>query len=127
MLAKKAKKRKLNQTILFSVLLVFLTVAVMIFLVFSNWKIDKKRAGLNSQIESLTKEIQTLKQKNSQLKEQTSQNQSLEYLEKIARENLDYKKPGEEVVVVKPAASTTQESTNEEKGFWQKILEKIGL
>jgi cell division protein FtsL len=107
--------------------LVFLTAAVLIFLVFSNWKIDKKRAELNNQIDSLQKQIQTLEQKNTQLKEETNQNQSLDYQEKIARENLDYKKPGEDVVVVKPAASTTQESNSEQKSFWQKILEKIGL
>ena len=61
-----------------------------------------------------------MEQKNSQLKAETNQNQSPEYLEKVARESLDYKKPGEDVVVVKSAASTTQENASEGKEFLAK-------
>jgi len=48
-------------------------------------------------------------------------------VEKVGREDLDYKKPGEDVVVVKPAGSTTEETTIREKSFWDKIKEKIGI
>ena len=47
--SKKNKRKKLNQTVLFSLLLGFFTMAVTGFLVFSNWKINQKRAELNVQ------------------------------------------------------------------------------
>lgn len=82
---------------------------------------------MSAKIESLKKEIQQREEKNSQLKLGTSQSQSQDYLEKVARENLDLKKPGEEVVVVKPVSSTTEQVSGEEKNLWQKIREKFGF
>ncbi|MFH1036952.1 MAG: septum formation initiator family protein [Patescibacteria group bacterium] len=123
MLAKKGKK---NQTPLWTAVMVLLILAVTGFLVYTNWRIRERRSSLSERIESLQKEIQDLQEKNSELKEGIDQSQSQEYLEQMARENLDLKKPGEDVIVVKMPSTTTEENT-EEKSFWQKIWEKFNF
>ncbi|MFC1789537.1 septum formation initiator family protein [Patescibacteria group bacterium] len=125
MLAKKTNKKKL-ETIIFSIVLIVLAISIVGFLVISNWKITQKRNNLNIKIESLKQEIQELEEKNSELKDGVNQTQSEEYLEQVAREQLNLKKPNEEVVAIQSATETV-ESTFEEKNFWQKFLEKIGL
>ncbi len=127
MLAKKGKNKKASQAVLFSVIFVLLFFAVTGFLVVSNWNINQKRNDLNTKIESLRKEIQDLEEKKVELQAGINQSQSSEYLEEVARESLDLKKPGEDVVVVKQSASTTEETAAQEKSFWQKIREKIGF
>jgi len=114
---KKSKKGS-HQTIFFSIFLGILTLVIIGFLVISNWKINQKRAELNSQIESLKKEIQTLEEKKQQLEAGISQTGKEEYLEEAAREQLGLKKPGEEVVTVLPPEKTEEEKPTKEKTFW---------
>ena len=127
MLAKKVKNKKARETLLFSVIFVLLFFSVTGFLVVSNWNINQKRNDLNTKIESLRKEVQDLEERKVQLQAGINQSQSQEYLEEVARESLDLKKPGEDVVVVKQSATTTEETTAQEKNFWQNIKEKIGF
>jgi len=56
-----------------------------------------------------------------------SQGQSETFLEEQAREKLGLKKPGEEVVTVLPPKETTQNTTQQNKSLWQKILQKLGF
>jgi cell division protein FtsL len=126
MLTKNKKRIKSNQVFIV-IIAVFFTFAVAGFLVFSNWKINQKRSDLLTKIDSLQKEIQVAQEKNAQLKADVSQTQSQEYLEKVARESLDLKKPDEDVVVVKNQGTSSQEITSQEKSFWDKLKEKIGL
>jgi cell division protein FtsB len=127
MIAKNGKNKKSKHASWFP-LIIALTLAASVFLAISNWNIMQKRNELKSRIAALAGEIAILEQKNSQLKEGITQSQGEEYAERIAREDLGMKKSGEEVLVVKPASTTAQE-TNEvkEKNFWQKILEKLGF
>ena len=127
MISNKNKKRKDNKVAFFSVILGLIALSVVAFLAASNWKINQKRSALNSRIENLKQEIRALEEKNDELKAGIVQSLSQEYLEKIARENLNYKKEGEEVVVVKPQETVLGEAAQEEKSFWQKIKEKIGF
>ena len=127
MLAKKGKNKRASQTALFSVIFILLFFGVTGFLVFSNWNVNQKRNDLNIKIESLQTQIQALENKKSQLESDASNSQSLDYAEKVARENLDYQKPNEDVVVVKQPATTTTGETVQEKNLWQKIIGKIGF
>lgn len=111
---------------IFPIVLIVLGVAIVGFLVVSSWKTTQKRNELNLRIESLRQEIQELEEKNADLKNGITQTQSQEYLEQVARDQLNLKKPGEDVVAIQAATQTAQ-SVEEEKGFWQKLLEKIGL
>ncbi len=87
----------------------------------------QRRAELIFQIEDLEKEIQGLEKRNQELKAGFSQLSDEDYLEKEAREKLGLKKPGEEVVVVLPPPESEKEVKEKEKGFWQKLLEKLGF
>lgn len=114
---KKNRKRRPSHNILFSIFLAAGFVLIIGFLVFTNWKISKRRAELLVRIDSLRKEIEILEQKNKELKEDISQAGSQEYLEKVAREQLGLKAPGEEVVVISREGQG-EEVREEEKGFW---------
>jgi len=124
MITKKFKKKKSFQTIFFQVLFGLFAITIAVFLIVSNFKINKRRQELISQITFLEKEIQILEEKNEQLKAGIARTESESYLEREARERLGLKKPGEEVVAIKKVESEEAEKP-EEKNFWDKIWEKI--
>lgn len=123
---KKTKKRTF-QTIFFSIILAVLIVMIASFLIISNWKMNQRRAELRTKIEELKKEIQILEEKNKELEAGISQVETREYLEKVAKEQLNLKNPGEEVVVITKEEGLEKERKEEKKSFWQKIWEKIGF
>jgi len=122
MITKKIRKRKSN--LFFSIILIFGLLAVISFLVIGNWKMNQRRAELNSRIENLKKEIEELEKKNRELQAGLSQLEGEAYLEKEARERLNLKKPGENVVVVLPPKEG-EEKPEKSKNFWEKIWETI--
>lgn len=84
------------------------------FLGLSNFKINKKRAEFNSRLQILAPKIQDIERRNQDLKEKILEIPKEDNLEKVAKENFNLKKPGEEVVVItKEKESPT--STREEK------------
>ena len=123
---RKIKRGGSFKTIFSFVIILLLIFFVVGFLIISNLRINQRRGELISQIKKLEKEIQELDKKNQELKAGISQISDESYLEETAREKLGLKKPGEEVVVVLPPPESPNEN-KEEKGFWQKILEKLGF
>lgn len=123
---KKFQKRKKSKSLFFSICLGSFFLLLISAFVVSNWKIQKKRSQLTAQIENLEKEIQTLQERNEQLRAGISQGLTEESLEKEARERFNLQKPGEEVVKVLPPLEEEKEKEGE-KGFWQKIWDKIKL
>jgi len=130
---KRFKKGESHQSIFFSTFLGILVLIVIGFLVASNWKISQKRTELTTGIETLEKEIQILEERKQELEAGISQAGTEDYLEKEFREKLGLKKPGEEVVVVKPppegynlpTAHPEESAWQKLENFWQKILEKL--
>lgn len=94
-------KRELFISIFFAVMFVGL-VGVLIT---ANYKINQKRDELIKKIDGLKKQIQEAQQKNEQLSKDINQANSQEQLEKIAREQMGLKKPGEEVVIIKDSGN----------------------
>jgi len=109
------------------IILGILFFAIIGFLAVSNFRINKKKIELQSQADSLKKEIQILEEKREQLRAGILEGESESYLEKEARDRLGLKKPGEEVVAVLPPKETQGTSTQENKTFWQKILKILHL
>ena len=96
-----------------------LILGVVGFLVVSNFRISQKRAALNSQIEWLKEEISAAQERKQQLEAQINQSSGEAYLEREARERLNLKKPGEEVVIVLPSAEQeTSESAQTGNKWW---------
>lgn len=125
MIAKPGKNKRPSEnsweSIFLSIIVSILLLIVFGFLVVSNIRISQKRARFDSQISSLKNEIQILEEENQKLKTQISQIGEESYLEKEARERLNLKKPGEEVVIFTKEKAESVE--HREKSFWQKILE----
>lgn len=101
--------------------------AILLFLANSNWKLYKKRTALEGQINTLQNEVTSLEERNRELQSDIAEAQTPEYLERMARERLNLKKPGEEVVAVVIPESQEAVSQEQEKSWWEKLLEKIGL
>lgn len=102
----------------------FLILAVIGFLAVSSFRISQRRTMLNSQIDQLKEEIRKAEEKKQQLQAKLYQSSQEEYLEKEAREKLNLKKPGEEVVAVIPAEKNKAEEVKKQT-FWDKILGKL--
>ncbi len=116
----KYKKNENSQrsSLVFPVVLGVLLLAVVGFLVSANLKIDKKRAKLNQQLESLRAEYRVLLEKKEQLQAQASQVGSEDYLEKEARERFNLKKPGEEVVTILSPEEKENTEKKQETKWW---------
>ncbi|MCD6550468.1 septum formation initiator family protein [bacterium] len=116
------------QNVLISLILGVLFLIIIIFLVFSNLKMNKRRAELNERISELKKEIELLQERNDQLKASVEGIGDSEYAEKILREKGLYKKKGEKVIVVLPSEEKTiQLEEKEKEGIWNVILKKLHL
>jgi cell division protein FtsB len=124
---RKIKREGSFKAVFFSAITVILILFFVGFLFLSNWRIHQRSAELVLQIKGLEKEFQGLEKKNQELKLGFSQLSNEDYLEKMAREKLGLKKPGEEVVVVVPAPENEKAVDEKVKGYWQKILEKFGF
>ena len=127
MIAKNKKKQKESSlsAIFFSIILLGVMFTMVGFLVVSNWKISNKRADLRIRINELQQEVQTLEKEKQGLQTGIQQVVEDEYVEEKIR-NQGYKKPGEEVIVVKSAeTSGTQKSSEEPQGILDRILGKF--
>jgi len=122
---RKFRKRGSQKTIFFSILFILLFFSLVGFLIISNWRINQRRSELISQISILEKEIKALEEKNKELKAGISEASSEAHLEEVARENLGLKRKGEEVAVILPPPEREEEGKAEEKGVWERILEKL--
>jgi len=112
------KEKKENWMITFFKFSVFILILLAIgFLVFWNIKIKKIKDSLNAQLASIEKEIENLQEKNEALKEGIAHVGDEDYVEKVAREELNLQREGEKVV------SFILPESKEEKGsgkhLWQ--------
>ena len=123
MFKKKLKQKESFLNISISLILGVLFFIIVIFLIISNVKMNKRRAELNERIFQLKQEIQQLQERNSQLKAGVEESSQSDYTEKILRQKGLYKKEGENVVVILPPEEKKQEVQKEEKSVWEKFLD----
>lgn len=118
---KKIKKREKNY---FTFLWLVPTLILIIFLIFSSIKIEKKKIVLSKQVENLRKEMERAKKENALLEEAEKEGRSSFYVEKILREGGLYKKKGEKVAVIlgSPPKEIKQQNP-EKKGIFERIRE----
>ena len=121
------KRDDSKDSLILPIVLGVLFVAVIGFLVISNWRVSKKRTDLETQIKSLQEQLKTLEDKKVKLEAGISVGESQVFLEEQAREKLGLKKHGEEVVTVLPPKETAQNTTQQNKSLWQRILQKLGF
>lgn len=72
---------------------------IIFLLVVADFKIYQKKQKLISQISAYQKQIEDLKKSSQNLKEEIANSDNVDYLEKIAYEQLGEQKPGEKQVI----------------------------
>ena len=115
---KKNQKRKPSKKIFFifgGILLLLL----LIVLIIADVKVYRKKKQLNTQIESLKNKIEEIKVKNEQLEQGIAKADDSQYIEKVAREELDLQMPGEKVFSFVVSPSEKQEVQENKKNFFQ--------
>ena len=72
--------------------------SLLVFLIIANINVYKKRTELNSKIEDLKNRISDIKNSNEHLEQGILKTDNDEYIEKVAREELNLQKEGEKAV-----------------------------
>lgn len=126
------KGRASPKKIIISVLLVLFSLIVLGYLAFTNIKINQRRTELAARADYLKKEIAALETKKKELNEKIAQGTSPDYMEKVAREQLGYKAPGEEVVVISKENNEPKETPVNQpgnlmdiRGWWSWLKSKF--
>lgn len=106
-------------------------VVLILFILIADIKVYREKKKLDMQIERYKEEIQQALEKNNKLEEQIAKSDDKEYIEKIAREELDFQIQGEKVVTfITPEEKVKEEIQNNNflnswtgwlNGFWQWI------
>ena len=121
----KKQKRKFstNRLLLISGAILFSVIALL--LLFANFKMYFKKQELIKEVDSYKKRIEEIQKKSKTLEEGIVKAGDKDYIEKIAREELDMQKEGEKVVsFVMPERSSAQEKRTE--SFWSmRWLQKL--
>jgi len=130
MIAKKRKKRKSRKHVLGAIVTTVIVLGVIVFLFATNWKIEQRREEVSAKGRYLQQEVERLEMQKEELESKMSEVGESEYLEREAREKLQLKKIGEEVVTIlapEKTGESTQQTQEEPKSFWQKLMEMLGL
>ena len=107
------QKRDPKKYILIIILGIFILFIVVVLAV-ADIKIYQKKQNYLSQVEDLKNKIQELEDKKSSLQQNIESSNNEDYIEKIAREELDLQKPGENVVsFIKPIDNQPKHDEND--------------
>ena len=120
-------KRNNSKPFFFRIFVLTILVSLSVLLIIGNFKIKQKREFLYQKAEVFKKEIDRLLQEKKTLQTRISQTQNPDFLEKIAREDLNLKKIGEKVVAFPILKEREKEQKEREKNLWQKFLEKFKI
>ncbi len=111
-----------------AILLIFIAVVLIII----DFKIHKRREELTLQVNFYQKQIEQLEKGNQKLKDEIANADNIDYLEKIAYEQLGEQKPGEKAVTFIAAEEGPKEAIGPENpwtgwlgGVWSWIKSKF--
>lgn len=117
------KKKWIGKEMFFSLLIIISFIVLIVVLINANARAVKKRTQYISRINELRQEIEETENRKEELEKTLARAGSREHLEKIAREQLGMKNPGEEVVVISKEeeeefSSERSLEDEEKKNFW---------
>ena len=125
MIAKFKKNKRENPVwnILASFVLLIFALMIIFFLAKANMRTKERRAELLQRVEILQQEMESLEEIKKRLETETLSIEDDEYLEKVAREQLGLKLPGEEVVYITREEDDGEETEEQEEimQWWQQI------
>lgn len=115
---KKANRNFFNKQLLYKTGGI-LVIIIILALIIADFRIYKKKRELALQITAYQKRVEELKKSNQTLNEEIANADNVDYLEKIAYEQLGQQRPGEREIIF---VTTPQESPKADVGpqkFWQ--------
>ena len=112
------KKRPLSEYIMVTGIFTLLFILPMAFLIYHNVKMNQKRGELIEQARELQTEIEELQQRRMQLEATIESADSVEFQEKVLREQGLFQKPGEEVITIVPVIEEGLEEEEESQKIW---------
>jgi len=118
---KKKKKGSFRDKFLFH-LGGILVIVVAIVLVIANINMYEKSKAFTGQVSDLQQQIQNLKNQNQSLQQGLSQENNDQYIEKVAREELDLQKQGETVVSFVMPQNQSSKNNAQQTNSWQAWL-----
>ena len=125
----KNKRQQKVKDKFFKILLSIFTLLILSALIFSNWKINKKRTEFQAKIRFLQEEIQRLGKEKEKYENKVLEIDKEEYWERYAKENLNLKKKGENVVAfVLPEEEIeplTKENSEIKSSFFEIVKQNI--
>lgn len=115
---KKKQKRDASDSFFSSHFIKIFLLIIIIFLVFADIKVYKDRRKFNLQIDSLKEKIRTIQKKNNILEQGIDRADDKDYIEKVAREELDLQIQDEKVVSFIMSKPQQKEEINISKNYW---------
>ena len=92
--------------------------AVISWMVIKDLGVYQKKDKLDSEVADLKAQIQQVQKSNEELRKGISESASQDYLEKVAREQLDLQKSGEKVVSFVVSQTKSPEENTKSKNIW---------
>lgn len=120
-------KKNPQQSIFLSIFLTFLAIGVISFLIFTNWRINQKRAEFKQRIEALKKEVEVLEEKTALLRAGISQTESKDYQTKRLYEQGYFEAGAIPVVVLPPKKEAVKEEKRllNSQNWWEWLKNKL--
>lgn len=112
------KKKSSFQNHVFLLVFFAIFLGVIGFLAFQNFRIYQKRTELSSIAKDLKTQIAALQQRKQALEAGIIEVESVEYQEKVLREQGLYQKPGEEVFTILPPEDSENQNSQEQTRVW---------
>ena len=125
MVAKNRKKFNLNKKNILKWFSIFLSTTIFITLLISCFNIFQKRIDNEKELEAVNQELDNLIKQRDLLNFTLGETYSEEYLERVAREDLNMQKPGEIVYIIKKESSEMVNEEEKEYNFFEKIINWI--
>lgn len=122
----KKPKKKLVQKLFGSSIILIIGLLILSYIFISLGKEYVRRYQVNKEIERLRAEVEKQESNNLKLVDLVDYLNSEQFIEKEARQKLGYKKPGENVVVIKEGSLVqNQPDANDQNSSEDKIAEEI--
>ncbi len=109
---------------LLKIIVAIFLIFVCCLLIFGNWRLFVARQRVGIRLNDVQKSFQEVAQNKEIIQGKILQGQSYDYLEKVAREELNFKKEGEQAVVFSGQETGQETDTSQKiKDLWQKFVE----
>ncbi|MDD5290081.1 MAG: septum formation initiator family protein [Patescibacteria group bacterium] len=104
---------------------ILLALLLALFIGLAFFQENRRQGKINSRLNELRLEAQKLETSNLELARLLSYSESKDYLELQARQNLNYKKEGEGVIIINRDENSKNQTLKDTRPNWQKWVEYV--